>query len=119
MAWRAVNNYAGAPALPETLPNQARASERALADRVAQMKAQATPPQAGEGHSLPVHQPGHDTIRQKAEELRAGEGQDSSRDRIAQAKQHAEEKERRRLDGVRRRTAPRPDHEVRGPRRGY
>lgn len=30
-AWRAVNNYGGTPALPETLPKQAQASERALA----------------------------------------------------------------------------------------
>ncbi|MGO1612475.1 MAG: MobF family relaxase [Brevibacterium aurantiacum] len=118
-AWRAVNNYAGTPALPETLPKQAQASERVLADQVAQLKAQTPPPQAGEGHSRPVHQPGHDAIRQKAEELRGGEGQDSSRDRIAQAKQRAEEKERRRLEEVRRRTAPRPDREVRGPRRTY
>lgn len=115
-AWRAVNNYAGTDPLPAALPTQAQPSERALADRVVQLSRQATTVQDGEGHSRAVHQPGHDAIRQKAEELRGAEGQTSSRERIAQAQARAEEKERRRLEEARRRTAPRPDREVRGPR---
>lgn len=112
--WRAVYNYAGTDALPATLPKQAQKPGRALAERVAQVAERLTPAPAGEGLSRPVHQPGHDTIRQNAEELRGDPDQAPARERIAQAKGRAEEQERLCLEEARRRTAPRPDNEVRG-----
>lgn len=50
----------------------------------------------------------------KTQELRGDPDQAPARERIAQAKGRAEEQERLRLEDARRRTAPRPDNEVRG-----